>query len=134
MRSIDPGGRLGPHTNGNPDLRNMNVWYYPVQQDDIVLICTDGLYDNIDPENLGIPPSQLLQGQEDKWNKLDPIVAEQLKEIYSCKIIQDTFQEVLNTYKESNDMIKMEDFTYALLKHVKKKNNLEIKKIYGGES
>jgi len=57
----DPGGRLGPYVgNGQPDLRNLSIYFERCQPDDIVIICTDGLHDNLDPAMLGIMPEEVL--------------------------------------------------------------------------
>eukprot|EP01126_Amoeba_proteus_P000560 TRINITY_DN1015_c0_g1_i8.p3 TRINITY_DN1015_c0_g1~~TRINITY_DN1015_c0_g1_i8.p3 ORF type:complete len:179 (+),score=46.28 TRINITY_DN1015_c0_g1_i8:1371-1907(+) len=56
----DPGGRLGPQCqDGEPDLRNFYCWFEEVEEGDIVMICSDGVHDNFDPEVQGIPPNQL---------------------------------------------------------------------------
>jgi len=56
----DPGGRLGPYVDeGNPDLRNVAVYYTNCEEDDLLLIVSDGVHDNLDPQILGIPPSEI---------------------------------------------------------------------------
>jgi serine/threonine protein phosphatase PrpC len=56
----DPGGRLGPYIyQGAPDLRNMNFFYTPCALDDLLILCSDGLHDNLDPELNGISPKEL---------------------------------------------------------------------------
>ena len=43
----DPGGRLGPYVgDGDPDLRNLEIFCTPIKKDDIVMVLTDGVYDN----------------------------------------------------------------------------------------
>lgn len=42
----DPGGRLGPYLDYNPDLRNLHLFYHPVHNGDIILMCSDGVYVN----------------------------------------------------------------------------------------
>jgi hypothetical protein len=34
----DPGGRLGPYIEANPDLRNLHLYYRIVEPEDIILI------------------------------------------------------------------------------------------------
>jgi len=56
----DPGGRLGPYVgNGWPDLRNLRLYFCPCEPDDVVLIMSDGVHDNLDPQTLGKLPSEL---------------------------------------------------------------------------
>lgn len=44
----DPGGRLGPYLQGGaPDLRNLTIFYTPVQKGDIAFFVSDGIYDNL---------------------------------------------------------------------------------------
>ena len=53
----DPGGRLGAHhSDGKPDLRNLFVNYYPCEEGDIVILVSDGIYNNLDPKHQGINP------------------------------------------------------------------------------
>lgn len=50
----DPGGRLGPYVDGGqPDLRNLRYYYAPCEENDILLLLTDGVHDNFHPYYLG---------------------------------------------------------------------------------
>lgn len=40
----DPGGRLGPYLDYNPDLRNLQLFYHSVNKNDIIIMCSDGVY------------------------------------------------------------------------------------------
>lgn len=66
----DPGGRLGPQTRqGGPDLRNLELYACPCQAGDIIILCSDGVHDNLDPQNLGKKPSDCeLPG--DDWAQI----------------------------------------------------------------
>eukprot|EP01133_Synstelium_polycarpum_P015004 gene15004-17742_t len=56
----DPGGRLGPYVgNGQPDLRNLSVFYKYCDEDDLILLLSDGVHDNLDPQQLGVRPEDL---------------------------------------------------------------------------
>jgi len=60
----DPGGRLGPYVNDHdPDLRNLGVYYKLVEPDDVIILCSDGVHDNFDPQALGILPQELPEMQ-----------------------------------------------------------------------
>jgi len=54
----DPGGRLGPYIepNGDPDLRNVTIYYTLCEENDLILILSDGVHDNLDPQVLGKLP------------------------------------------------------------------------------
>jgi serine/threonine protein phosphatase PrpC len=47
----DPGGRLGPFLNeGTPDLRNLDLYFQPCNEGDIIFLVSDGVHDNLDPQ------------------------------------------------------------------------------------
>jgi len=53
----DCGGRLGPYVgNGGPDLGNVMVYHAFCEEDDELLILSDGVHDNLDPQVLGKSP------------------------------------------------------------------------------
>jgi len=56
----DPGGRLGPYVGeGNPDLRNVGVYWTFCEEDDLILVVSDGVHDNLDPQILGVTPKEV---------------------------------------------------------------------------
>eukprot|EP01113_Clastostelium_recurvatum_P027817 TRINITY_DN3367_c0_g1_i2.p1 TRINITY_DN3367_c0_g1~~TRINITY_DN3367_c0_g1_i2.p1 ORF type:complete len:497 (+),score=63.64 TRINITY_DN3367_c0_g1_i2:58-1548(+) len=57
----DPGGRLGQYVgkDGQPDLRNLIVSYQACNDGDLLFLVSDGVHDNIDPQQLGIAPNEL---------------------------------------------------------------------------
>lgn len=57
----DPGGRLGPYcgTYGDPDLRNLCLYFRFVEEGDFIIVVSDGVHDNLDPELCGRSPSSL---------------------------------------------------------------------------
>ena len=83
MSSSDPGGRLGPCiSNGGPDLRNFHLYahyvvlllntqsicryYCQCSDEDLILVMTNGVADNFDPENLGVSPQQVIANKYKK--------------------------------------------------------------------
>lgn len=58
---VDPGGRIGRLSldNGDPDLRNLSLYFTPCVQGDFVFLMSDGIHDNFDPEMLGVDPAAL---------------------------------------------------------------------------
>jgi hypothetical protein len=75
----DCGGRLGPYTKtGKPDLRNFKVDYYSLQTNDLLILASDGVHDNLDPQMLGKRPRD-LQLDAKSWAELPP------KEGYEAK-------------------------------------------------
>jgi CRP-like cAMP-binding protein len=86
----DCGGRLGPHVGeGNPDLRNMSLFYTPADEGDVVIFTSDGVFDNLDPQSFGILPSQLgLEGNS--WDEqTDFKRVEEVKTAYVCEKIRE---------------------------------------------
>jgi len=58
--SSDPGGRLGPYIyQGAPDLRNLQLFFSGCAVDDLIILITNGVYDNLDPELNGLAPKDL---------------------------------------------------------------------------
>lgn len=90
----DPGGRLGPYfDSGDPDLRNLAAYFWPLHEGDVLFAVSDGVHDNIEPEALGKTPAETAeylkttryaalaaQIPEDAiWDKMDPDLVEKLK-------------------------------------------------------
>lgn len=52
----DTGGRLGPYVDGGqPDLRNLKSFFWPLKTGDMFFVVSDGVYDNMDPEVPSFP-------------------------------------------------------------------------------
>jgi len=85
----DPGGRLGPQTRqGGPDLRNLELYACPCQAGDIIILCSDGVHDNLDPQNLGKKPADCeLVG--DDWSIIPNDIGMTAKNKYMNKLITD---------------------------------------------
>jgi len=66
----DPGGRLGPYVGqGFPDLRHLRLYFSPCEPDDIIVIMSDGVHDNLDPQTLGKVPNDLKLPNK-SWDEL----------------------------------------------------------------
>lgn len=80
LNAKDCGGRLGPcSADGSPDLRNLVVLNRTVETGDIIIIVSDGVHDNLDPETLGLTPAQVHPDFDQAWSSLVPELAETLK-------------------------------------------------------
>jgi hypothetical protein len=56
----DPGGRLGPYNDGRlPDLRNLALYFRCVEEGDLVVVVSDGVHDNFDPQLMGVNPREM---------------------------------------------------------------------------
>merc|ERR1712137_1281297 len=71
LSANDCGGRLGPYTrDGAPDMRNFRVNYCSLYTEDLLILVTDGVHDNLDPELLGKTPREC--GLDvDQWEHVD---------------------------------------------------------------
>lgn len=92
----DPGGRIGPYLDkGAPDLRNLGAYWYPCEKGDIVIVVTDGVYDNFDPQHLGKSPQELkVPGGYQTWQEIDNLKddevikeAEKIKNLFIKRFI-----------------------------------------------
>ena len=90
--AADCGGRLGPTMAGlAPDLRNLSIYFSRVDLGDVVVLCSDGVHDNLDPLHMGLSPSDLGLNCE-TW---DAIQDEEEAEEFKCKWRERFFQGIL---------------------------------------
>ena len=60
LDATDPGGRLGPYVDGGqPDTRNLSLFFERCRDGDVLVLCSDGVHDNLDPSSLGVDPGAL---------------------------------------------------------------------------
>eukprot|EP01124_Arcella_intermedia_P002081 TRINITY_DN11142_c0_g1_i1.p1 TRINITY_DN11142_c0_g1~~TRINITY_DN11142_c0_g1_i1.p1 ORF type:complete len:1417 (-),score=314.61 TRINITY_DN11142_c0_g1_i1:21-4271(-) len=100
----DCGGRLGPHKKGNPDLRNLATFFKVVDEGDFIVVSSDGVYDNLDPQSLGVELSETgIPGTEGKsWVDLtdspsdQPLVQliEEYKSNYTLELLKKLFMQI----------------------------------------
>lgn len=111
----DPGGRLGPRLKGDlPDLRNLMTCYFPCYEGDIIVFVTDGVHDNLDPEELGEEVSALGLPELAKYNTWEDVPnheIEKVKSMYMCHKLA----RLLNCLQDKSP----EKFARALLDHCK---------------
>lgn len=107
----DPGGRLGPYIyEGGPDLRDMSFSASFCSEDDFVILCSDGVYDNFDPELSGLTPkdfahmvgsnansdgpaSPLLsdirpEQLKNRWDQLDALTSSELRAVHRAHTLE----------------------------------------------
>lgn len=101
----DPGGRIGPYIyQGAPDLRNLGVYYHFCSDDDMIILCTDGIHDSFDPELMGKTPHEIssyLKNEEIsmtidqfQWDNLEPHIVDRLKQEYSTSMLEKILSEI----------------------------------------
>lgn len=77
----DPGGRLGPQArNGGPDLRNLELYSVGLVPGDILLLFSDGVHDNFDPQNLGKMPTDIGLSYPD-WDSVPSDIGIEAKNV-----------------------------------------------------
>eukprot|EP01125_Pyxidicula_operculata_P013189 TRINITY_DN4362_c0_g1_i4.p1 TRINITY_DN4362_c0_g1~~TRINITY_DN4362_c0_g1_i4.p1 ORF type:complete len:1108 (-),score=247.18 TRINITY_DN4362_c0_g1_i4:1087-4044(-) len=106
----DCGGRIGPYLDGGmPDLRNLKCYFYPCKPGDLVLMMSDGIHDNLDPEHLGLSPADVNITNYQKWSDIPSAEAELAKSEYQCKVIKNLLQtcEEKNPNKISTALVEM---------------------------
>eukprot|EP01125_Pyxidicula_operculata_P011412 TRINITY_DN3738_c2_g1_i3.p1 TRINITY_DN3738_c2_g1~~TRINITY_DN3738_c2_g1_i3.p1 ORF type:complete len:1577 (+),score=500.93 TRINITY_DN3738_c2_g1_i3:781-5511(+) len=106
----DCGGRLGAYKQKNPDLRNLMGFHHFLQEGDFVMLCSDGVYDNLDPQSLGIPPSDIGISEFSDWevvetdDNLDVKVLEKVEDAKSgfmMKLLSKLVYEALTENKST---------------------------------
>mmetsp|Transcript_3052 Transcript_3052/g.4142 ORF Transcript_3052/g.4142 Transcript_3052/m.4142 type:complete len:733 (-) Transcript_3052:739-2937(-) len=96
----DPGGRLGPYVEkGEPDLRNLNAGFALCSDNDIIIIVSDGVHDNIDPEVMGLLPSQvgMTNLATDAWSAVEDKKAEErIRAEFSLRFLENLIEQALS--------------------------------------
>jgi len=93
-------GKLGPQIFRDcPDLRNIDYCHCYCSDDDLIFIVTNGIYDNFDPEHLGLNPRDVSMYQQSlspsssqfelplKWHDMDPIARQALKSKFMVEMM-----------------------------------------------
>jgi len=98
----DPGGRLGPYVGkeGSADLRNLSVFSMPAHEGDILLLVSDGVYDNLDPQQLGISVEE-AKLDAPAWEQADAHAAERAKDNYRTNLISKKIKELVRDEDDS---------------------------------
>ena len=104
MNASDCGGRLGPYKRGGlPDIRNFVVSSFTARTNDLILVVSDGVHDNLDPQYLGLTPRD-LHINEDDWDEVEPRVANKAKCEYREKKLLELIE---STSREPEDICNM---------------------------
>jgi len=103
----DPGGRLGPYIGkeGSADLRNLGIFLIPCAKDDLILMLSDGVYDNFDPSQLGISTDEVGLSAT-SWEQADAQEAERAKDAYRTKFIADKLKEIFEAEDDEGGEVK----------------------------
>jgi len=92
LSASDCGGRLGPHNDNLPDLRNLQLGFYACNEGDFIMIVSDGVHDNLDPSHLGFLPKD-LGIEADSWSTVpDMEAAEDIKNAQRISLLEKVIQ------------------------------------------
>lgn len=84
------GGHLGPRDDNSsdflPDLTNFSFHLTPCKRGDIIIMMSDGVHDNLDPEALGVDPTGIGLNY-DKWSDIDLNDRIILKDSYRTQLL-----------------------------------------------
>lgn len=107
--SRDPGGRLGPYEgHGWPDLRNLRLYFSPAEENDIIVVVSDGVHDNLDPQTLGKFPTDLNLPNK-TWEELTGEGLQKAKAGY--------MKTLLGELIFNSDTVTPASITESLMKH-----------------
>ena len=112
LDASDCGGRIGPYIEGGPDVRNLEVFMSPCVTGDIIIICSDGVHDNFDPQMNNLYPKDLGVKQE-SWEDCLPSEANAAKAEWRTS--------EMGKIVESNDP-SVEDMVDKLITYCEDKN------------
>lgn len=84
------------HQKGHPDLRNLTCWAKSLHEDDIVIICSDGIHDNLDPQNFGKLPKD-FQLADTTWEAADPVKVEGIKQDFAASQLVKLLSDVVGS-------------------------------------
>eukprot|EP01113_Clastostelium_recurvatum_P025590 TRINITY_DN3079_c0_g1_i1.p1 TRINITY_DN3079_c0_g1~~TRINITY_DN3079_c0_g1_i1.p1 ORF type:complete len:615 (+),score=152.58 TRINITY_DN3079_c0_g1_i1:233-2077(+) len=101
----DCGGRLGPHLDeGKPDLRNLNLFCVSCDEGDLIILVSDGIHDNLDPQQLGKLPVDMPrqfnlcpktpESASLGWDDVDATRSFQAKDHYATHFLENLLEEV----------------------------------------
>eukprot|EP01124_Arcella_intermedia_P006210 TRINITY_DN13648_c0_g1_i1.p1 TRINITY_DN13648_c0_g1~~TRINITY_DN13648_c0_g1_i1.p1 ORF type:complete len:1287 (-),score=281.31 TRINITY_DN13648_c0_g1_i1:508-4347(-) len=103
----DSGGRLGPYVDGAlPDLRNLTCYFYPCKPGDFIILTSDGVYDNLDPEHLGESPVDLKVPEFKCWDEMPIALATEVKSKYMCHILYQILSKTQNPAEITQNLIE----------------------------
>lgn len=88
---------MGPYVGqGEPDLRNLSLYTCFVEEHDLIILVSDGVHDNLDPQVLGKSPKDIVENTAfpvDEWSQIEKEdQVEKLKTLYMCKLMLDSVE------------------------------------------
>ena len=69
-------------------MRNFRIDYIGCEENDIIILASDGVHDNLDPFILGLHPSDVGFKETDTWDTIDPLKKNQTATEYSIFMLK----------------------------------------------
>lgn len=126
----DCGGRLGPYVgNGQPDLGNVMVYYKECEEGDLIMILSDGVHDNLDPQVLGKTPKECGAPPDVvEWTDFKSVLdaqnakAEFMKKFFTNELIlggedDDKLRSKVFSQVQSTEPLSPSNITARIMKH-----------------
>ena len=80
-------GRLGPQLEGGePDLRNLGVYVHLLDDGDLIALVSDGVHDNLDPEQQVLCTSKRARKYHANFVSIDVSIGSPAKRSTVCEI------------------------------------------------
>jgi len=115
----DPGGRIGPFlAPGLPDWRNLGLYFTECDIDDIIVAVSDGVHDNLDPQELGYLPKELGLNEFNSWDEAEqgnPHETDRIKTEYRTNFLKKLFLQIMDDKKVKK--LEVNEVTKKLLEH-----------------
>ena len=124
---------MGPYVGeGLPDLRNVALYYTLCEDNDLIILASDGVHDNLDPQVLGKGPKDIENTNFptiSDWKDIaEENQVEKLKTLYMCKLMLDSVEgrdedlkmrkKILNfSQTEDEDLTSPLRITNRIMKH-----------------
>jgi len=86
LDASDPGGRLGPYVGaGDPDLRNLHLYFIECLAGETLMLMSDGVHDNLDAYSLGKSPRDIGLTVTD-WKQANERESSIMKSKFMCNM------------------------------------------------
>jgi len=98
----DPGGRIGfiKRPSRAIDMRNSVIFHQLMKWNDLVMVCSDGIHDNLEPKTRGYLPVEVdAQLGDIKWFKLKPQRIEEINKEYSSRFISEVVSHSVSVHQ-----------------------------------
>ena len=84
-----------------PDLRNFRVDLTPCEENDILILVSDGVHDNLEPFQIGLSPSEVAIEDHPTWESVDPQRKAKIAADYSIFLLHNLLHAKQNGNLES---------------------------------